>query len=800
MAGVATEQQNTQSAAPEATQESAATKSLRLEKEARDRGDMDEAIRISEEFVRGQQPAEESAVITSEPARQERDAMGAEVDKAEQELQDLQFPSVEQLAADMGIDLKSEEIKLEESGLTSEQEALFDAQQDLNERTTNSLVESIQRQVDQTIRSTEQSQAQARGSSRVQLARMGALNTTSAGVSYMNDLVSSQQSELASIRAQGEELIVQARFAQEAADLETLSQKLVALENNRQAVAQQQQTYLQNVQSLQSILEYQRNTASASIDAMAIAGLTEDDIPDGYLDSLDRSAGYVPGTSAGLLEVSQRAREAQEELDAVARRQAEVTLAQDTINILNSLPVGETITIGGMDYTSLNQGETIDGTEEDGNGNVTLWTYNVDTRETTTKSLGQIGAGAGWTKHMLSDGRIYQENDSTGEIRFVMDPSAPGGGYSNPEALQEDFPDGWKPTNAELRAMGTSQLDSKTGGIQCGQYVRMVTGYGGPSLSEYSAKQALVDPSIGTPENPPQAGDIFIQPGGRWGHIGLVLGSNLLPDGSYDLEITDANSKLDGTIRYRTINSKNVEGFGREGFGLPDEYSFGSDAPEDGILRDLQAAGSEFSDDVVGLAQQVLEKSDYDLNDVPSSMAGEVSAYLNTPQVQQRIQEDNELLAQQVNPTIDDIVALLEHGGLKHAVGFSPLARGAVGRGKIQNEFVGLVEQLISEETLQTLVNAKNSGATFGALSDTELDLIRAAATPIASNQVEKDGKVVAYKMSEEAFERAVSELVISYKKVQGKLTGELVVEEKSTGETWFITPEEFDESIYKLL
>lgn len=126
--------------------------------------------------------------------------------------------------------------------------------------------------------------------------------------------------------------------------------------------------------------------------------------------------------------------------------------------------------------------------------------------------------------------------------------------------LKEKYPDGYKMPASE-RALNRLAPWIRTTGIECGEFVRLITGHVGPngiwkSLSPIANKKELVDP-----ERVPQAGDIFVQKGGKWGHIGIVL--RALPNGKdYDLDVVDANAKVDGVIRYRKIKASSCYGFG----------------------------------------------------------------------------------------------------------------------------------------------------------------------------------------------------------------------------------------------
>lgn len=67
--------------------------------------------------------------------------------------------------------------------------------------------------------------------------------------------------------------------------------------------------------------------------------------------------------------------------------------------------------------------------------------------------------------------------------------------------------------------------------------------------------------------------------------------------------------------------------------------------------------------------------------------------------------------------------------------------------------YIGDVELLTSKETIDSLIQAKAQGATFGALSDSEQKMLRDSATKINNWAIKNgDGKVVGYDIDEESF------------------------------------------------
>lgn len=117
--------------------------------------------------------------------------------------------------------------------------------------------------------------------------------------------------------------------------------------------------------------------------------------------------------------------------------------------------------------------------------------------------------------------------------------------------------------------------------------------------------------------------------------------------------------------------------------------------------------------------------------------------------------------------------------GLKLSVGPTRLNRMAgaldVTSGGIgaKQEFIASVEQLVSEETLNSLINAKAKGATFGALSEGELALLKQTASKIGKwSKTDKTGKVVGYEAPESAFLQELNTLKNLQIKAYEKATG----------------------------
>lgn len=115
-----------------------------------------------------------------------------------------------------------------------------------------------------------------------------------------------------------------------------------------------------------------------------------------------------------------------------------------------------------------------------------------------------------------------------------------------------------------------------------------------------------------------------------------------------------------------------------------------------------------------------------------------------------------ELASTQAN--IDLTSGLLKNKNLKTSVGPNGLSRINVGDLRSvftpgASDFIAGVQQLTSQLTLDSLVRAKAQGATFGALSEGELNILSGSASKLNSWAVkDKQGNVVGYNTTEKSF------------------------------------------------
>jgi len=111
---------------------------------------------------------------------------------------------------------------------------------------------------------------------------------------------------------------------------------------------------------------------------------------------------------------------------------------------------------------------------------------------------------------------------------------------------------------------------------------------------------------------------------------------------------------------------------------------------------------------------------------------------------------------------IDLTTTLLTDKGLNSAVGPNAAARFSILNRLtgVKSNFIAGVEQLRSQLNLQALIDAKAKGATFGALSDQELQVLASTATKIGTWAIkDKNGNIIGYNVDEKSFRKELDKI-----------------------------------------
>ena len=310
-----------------------------------------------------------------------------------------------------------------------------------------------------------------------------------------------------------------------------------------------------------------QDRAMSTVQNLVSAGFTVDQLPDSYLNELDTQAGMPKGFSSQIFQTTKSAQEALVIQDAEERKAKELDNASKLVSILDKVPAGQAVQIGEATYYGTSRGDIKSGTEIDANGNGTYWEFDPVTKRVQTHSLGAIGkAQDGWETKTDDQGRMWFVNPSTRQTQ----PAFPSEGQ---KALEDIIPDGavWQRDGVDAP--------------ECGQFVNDLTGAGvGDS---YESKIAKIDSSIkaGT-DNPPRYGDFFVQSTSTWtGHAGIVVGSEVAPNGETYIFTKESNYPKSGVINSRRIKASEVAGFGRTG-QIAEGLMVGSDKPTFGKKKE----------------------------------------------------------------------------------------------------------------------------------------------------------------------------------------------------------------------
>lgn len=410
------------------------------------------------------------------------------------------------------------------------------------------------------------------GGTIAQLARMGIFGVSTAAVQYVNDVERANNAKLLSFAAEEAAALQKAYEAYTEADFDVAEKMITVASDTRKEIREIKSQQLDQKVKMAQLSQLEAENAATTIENIAAAGMTEEDLPPDYLNYLDAKQGLPFGTSAGLLDMHQAAAEAKKIADAQTAYAKSVENADKLVNLLGSLPPGQSINIDGVEYSSINTGDVITGTETASDGSTYLWSYNKDTGEKNIQKLGNFG-NQKYTDIKSNEGavlRIYED----GQQRLMFDPRQPNGGVAQ-GGLIDLFPDG------SVTPFTRPNDPDRDYASECGAWVNDITGLGvGDS---YQSKIALTDPSI-TAETA-QIGDVFVQPYGSTGHVGIINGMSVV-NGEVIFTVSESNWKKlpesggrTGIITHtRQVKASEISGFARPGLAQ-DFYNFGTGAP-----------------------------------------------------------------------------------------------------------------------------------------------------------------------------------------------------------------------------
>lgn len=147
-----------------------------------------------------------------------------------------------------------------------------------------------------------------------------------------------------------------------------------------------------------------------------------------------------------------------------------------------------------------------------------------------------------------------------------------------------------------------------------------------------------------------------------------------------------------------------------------------------------------------------------------------------------------------INDQIKNIDDLLKDGGYNYKVISGPIQGGLFGFGGritgAKGDALGIARNLVSNQTLQALADAKAKGITFGALSEAELNAVANSASRIASKLIKNGENIVGFEGTEDEFK----------KDLEAVRDGLIKAKTKKTGGTGTQTPEQDNVNYTNLL
>ena len=443
------------------------------------------------------------------------------------------------------------------------QQLLYDRLQKSDEdwKMTRSLMEN---QAQNAERDLARRQDMAMGANTAALARMGALNSSVSGMSYLQRMENDFSRELNSLRIQNSANVIAAQRAFDDRNFE-LTSKLIERADQIQAAAAEAETrYIDNLIKMESLRklgiendQMEVDSFQKTLDRLSKAAIDPSQLPDGYLEHIDAALSLPSGTSAGLLEISRgdlQRKAAADQLDLMIKGQTyesgnidiqsklnELSLfsakqASQLYETLSKIPFGQKVTIDGKTYYGASTNGMAFQSDED--GIVTAIIPNPYAEGGfIVESLGKLASSS----RNLS---LYDDGTQV----WSVDTSA---GVAKPVLISGQYGDATPPG---------MEVGDKGG--QCGTYVRIKSGLTGiPNDKE--GKLKLIDRRLN--KDNIQGGDVFIQAIGPNGHVGFVQSVYTDQSGVTWIKTNESNYNGDERVVTRVVRADDpsIKGFRR---------------------------------------------------------------------------------------------------------------------------------------------------------------------------------------------------------------------------------------------
>lgn len=568
------------------------------------------------------------------------------------------------------------------------------------------LTDSIRANFENRLRATQEDQRAETGMNAMALARGGALGTSGSGLAFMNKLEISHRSEINTLETQRNDALRLAAQAASKEDFELLAKQIDRADKLEKDFNDAQQRRVDNLLKYKQIEKIEKEELSETLSALAEAGKTLDDLPDGYLDFQERASGLPAGTGRFVFEAAQKEQALKAKKDDLAMRKDEAALQRETYDIASQIvdiqakvPRGQPIKIGDATYYGIGTGHLKSGVEVDTSGESIYYEFDPYTKQMKTYKTGIHRQQDGDDLVFDGQGRPFWANKYTKQLEYA----------GKPTQWQEIIPEG-------------------SYGGQCGTFFRTITGVADPETglipNDLEGKIRLTDPTL-TPDQL-QVGDGFVSnEGGQTGHIGLI-NTVLDVDGRKLLILTESNRNYDEKVTHTKqiwADDPRFKGFIRSRGKVAPAFRTGTDAPAPG--------GVTFAPKPVEQKPPVTKK----INGIDQQWDEKTKTWKPITSTVPQSEQANQM----VQDALDTITAIKNSKGLAGAVGakgptslFGYLDKPIAG-----TEAAGVVVQIDRLKSLLALENLKYLKG-LGAMSDREFATIQSVSSALSRDMTEK--------------------------------------------------------------
>lgn len=281
-------------------------------------------------------------------------------------------------------------------------------------------------------------------------------------------------------------------------------------------------------------------------------------------------------------------------------------------------------------------------------------------------------------------------------------------------------------------------------GGQCGDYLHSIMEGTVKFGDMFEQKKTIIN--VGKKDYAPAVGDILIfETGMPYGHVAAIKSIN-----GDKVTVTESNFGLDQRVGERTISLSDLE---KQKFA--------------GAYRGAQFKQSKVVDQVATDWAEAIRDNRAKLSD----LTGDPDLKNRVIAVQKTLPPSPKAISE-AEKMIKELESLRDHKGLNSVVGPNFLARMAVvDKLGNQQDFLGQANKLVSQKALDKLVESKQDGATFGALSEKEMAILRSASTALGTWEVPGDKGVKGYDVSEVKFKEEIQKMIDDYKELIGEAT-----------------------------